>query len=287
MTQRPFVSVIVPVFNNGPYLEPCLRALERQSYPRDRLEILCVDNGSTDGSLDRLRSHGRIHVLQESKRGSYAARNRGLRAARGEIIAFTDGDCIADPDWVSAGVAALQDEAVALVLGRRRVPGASPALTLIDLYEAEKDASVIGGESADLVYGYTNNMIVRRCALDRFGPFDDIARGADTAFVQRVVRALSMRAVAFEPSMAVTHAEMTGLGVYFKKCYLYGRNRVPLRQESYARPLTYRHRFAIVDRVLKKRRLEAGQTLALLSMLAVGAASWTLGRWSQRFRGPR
>lgn len=96
------VTVAVPIYNAARYLRPCLDSLLRLNYPPGSLEILCVDNGSTDGSLAILNEFdGRIRILHESKRGAAAARNTAMRAARGTLIAFTDADCVIDPDWLT------------------------------------------------------------------------------------------------------------------------------------------------------------------------------------------
>src|SRR4051812_27832091 len=96
----PFVSVIVPVFNQSEPLRACLRALNGQTSPRARFEVIVVDNGSTDPVSVPTGSHSTVRVEGESKPGSYAARNRGVAIARGSVIAFTDADCVPAADWV-------------------------------------------------------------------------------------------------------------------------------------------------------------------------------------------
>ena len=102
----PRVSIVVPVRNGGRLLERCLRSVLAQDYPRDRLEILVVDNGSTDGSVDTITGLG-LSPLRESRPGAAHARNRGVAAATGDIVAFTDADCEVEPSWVGRLVEAL------------------------------------------------------------------------------------------------------------------------------------------------------------------------------------
>ena len=106
MTELPLVSVVIPVWNSPDLIGKCLTALAQQTYPRDRFEVLVVDNGSTDATANVARSYPFVAVLSEPVAGSYRARNRGLRSARGEYVAFTDADCIPDPDWLTAAVRA-------------------------------------------------------------------------------------------------------------------------------------------------------------------------------------
>lgn len=93
------VSVIVPVRNGEPYIAACLRSIQLQEYPGDRVEVLVVDNASTDATAALCRSLG-VAPLFESRPGAGLARNRALARATGEIIAFTDADCELPPGWL-------------------------------------------------------------------------------------------------------------------------------------------------------------------------------------------
>lgn len=94
------ISVIVPVYNSAPYLKHCLNSILAQTY--HNLEIICIDDGSTDGSLDILREFeekdSRIQVLSQKNAGVSAARNAGLNRARGSYITFVDSDDGLDAD---------------------------------------------------------------------------------------------------------------------------------------------------------------------------------------------
>ena len=94
------VAVVIPVWNGRTILGRCLDALERQTLPRERFDIIVVDNGSTDGTADIARGYANVTVLEEPTPGSYAARNTALADVRAPITAFTDADCIPDPDWL-------------------------------------------------------------------------------------------------------------------------------------------------------------------------------------------
>lgn len=96
----PFVSIIVPVHNGSRTVETLLTSLLALDYPADRLEILIVDNNSTDDTRERVRQYP-VKLLQETAiQSSYAARNRGIEAAKGEILAFTDADCVVERTWL-------------------------------------------------------------------------------------------------------------------------------------------------------------------------------------------
>jgi glycosyltransferase involved in cell wall biosynthesis len=111
------VSVVVPVFNDRKRIGKTIESLLSQNFPKHRLEIIVVDNGSEDGTPD-LVSHYPVKLLLENQvRGHAAARNRGIKAANGEIIACTDSDCIAHPDWVRKAVEALIFSDASIVAG--------------------------------------------------------------------------------------------------------------------------------------------------------------------------
>ena len=94
VTRDPLVSVVVPARNAAATLERCLRSLLDLDYPRDRFEIIVADNGSTDGSRSILdRFGGQVRVVEQPRPGPAAARNAGIRAAEGTVIALTDADC--------------------------------------------------------------------------------------------------------------------------------------------------------------------------------------------------
>src|ERR671916_681647 len=105
----PFVSIVVPVLNGERTLRGCLTSLLRVDYPPDRREILVVDNGSTDRTAEIIQSFP-VQYLREEQRGCSAARNRGIQASRGELIASTDADCVVSSGWLRELVQAFDEE---------------------------------------------------------------------------------------------------------------------------------------------------------------------------------
>ena len=99
-----FVSVIIPVFNDRDRLELCLCALEQQTYPRDLYEVIVVDNASDEDIKSVAGQFQQTFTVYENCRGSYTARNKGISVAKGEIIAFTDSDCIPAKNWLETGI---------------------------------------------------------------------------------------------------------------------------------------------------------------------------------------
>lgn len=95
----PKVSVIIPVYNGEFLIENCIKHLSVQNYPKDKLEIIVVDNNSTDNTREVTRKYNIITVFCETK-GPSAARNMGIKVSSGDLLLFTDADCLADKNWV-------------------------------------------------------------------------------------------------------------------------------------------------------------------------------------------
>ncbi|MCT7956193.1 glycosyltransferase [Laspinema palackyanum] len=104
---QPFVSTIIPVLNDPKRLQICLEALENQTYPKHLYEVLVIDNGSDESIEPIVRQFKQAKMLLEPSPGSYTARNKGILHAKGEVLAFTDADCIPQSDWLFKGTAHL------------------------------------------------------------------------------------------------------------------------------------------------------------------------------------
>jgi glycosyltransferase involved in cell wall biosynthesis len=204
---KPFVSVIIPVYNNAEGLRACLRALEAQTYPSDSFEVVVADNGSRDDE-DPARvvaEFARARLVKEAKVGSYAARNAAAAVAVGDVFAFTDSDCLPDASWMERGVARLTAEpGVGLVAGSIEVfphDRAHPTVAeTIDLYEGFPQERFV----RDYHFGATANVFTTRAVWEKNGPFDSsLKSGGDLNWGNRVY-SLNLPLV-FEPACVVRH----------------------------------------------------------------------------------
>ncbi|HEX6104451.1 MAG TPA: glycosyltransferase family A protein [Gemmatimonadales bacterium] len=284
------LSVVIPFHNAAATLPRCLEALRAQDFARDGFEVIAVDNNSTDRSLELVRRYPEVRLLQEGTQGAYVARNRGVAAARGRILAFTDPDCVPVPGWLAAIAREMKRSDTGVVLGGYIVPRHPPALRLLVCYENTKDAFVFATEAPELYYGHTNNMAVRREVFERFGPFVERRRGADTILVRRVVDGLSCRAVRYCPEALVEHLELADVLTYYRKLTLYGESRESYRQVSWTRPLTLSERLTVFRRTGIAHALSATGAAHLLLLLSVGLLAWRAGRaraqWHRLTSGP-
>ncbi len=164
------VSVIVPHLDDYDNLDACLTLLEAQSLPGERMEIIVADNGSSRG-LDAVRRivGARGRVIEVAERGAGPARNAGVRASRGEAIAFIDSDCRPDRRWLEEGLAELKladfvgGRVDVLVEDARRMTAAE-AFESVFAFRNERYVK-------DLGFTVTASMFVRRSVFDAVGDF--------------------------------------------------------------------------------------------------------------------
>jgi len=166
----PMISVVVPHYQDLSGLRLCLEALGRQTYPSDRYEIIVADNSSPvglDAVLDAVAGRARVVVVEQ--KGAGPTRNGAAACARGEILAFTDADCRPEPEWLSAGVTAL--DRYDLVGGRMRVLVEDP--DHISPSEAFEKVFAFNNEAYVTRKGFTvtANLFCARSLFERVGGF--------------------------------------------------------------------------------------------------------------------
>jgi glycosyltransferase involved in cell wall biosynthesis len=274
------VSIIVPFYDSERFVTRCIEGLLQQSYPREQYEILMIDNNSTDASAERVRQYPGVRLLFEAKQGAYAARNRGLQEAKGEVIAFTDADCVPSHDWLHQIMMAMGQPGLRIVLGQAEFVGDSMPLSQLAAYEDEKRHYVFNSGMEELYFGQTNNMAVEKKLFDELGPFVERARGGDTIFVRQAVNKYSCEVVRYCPQIRVRHMEMESLSKYYQKCFIYGRSRQGYRHVVRVRWLSYREILHLFLNVIQNRGYSWMESLMLIGLLGFGVASYGLGHSS-------
>lgn len=213
----PFVSVIIPVYNDFSRLEVCLRALEKQTYPQDKYEVIVVDNGSDRPIESVADTFSKVRIAREEKRGSYAARNKGISLARGEVLAFTDSDCIPRAEWLENGVAQLMS-----------VPNCGLVAGKVDIFARDKNrprASELFDQLFYLDqehavnkkhYGATANLFTFRSVVEKVGVFnDELKSSGDSEWGQRVHE--HGYALAYAGAASVMHPARESVRALYRK----------------------------------------------------------------------
>jgi glycosyltransferase involved in cell wall biosynthesis len=228
MPRNPDVSVIVPVYNAQSTIEECIDSLLALAFAKEEFEILLVDNGSTDGTSEIMaRYRGKARVVYESKRGAAAARNKGLLNARGEVVAFTDADCVVDKDWLQQIVSPLKDHAIGIAGGRilSRRPGNAIEFFGEEIHDQRKAINV-----CQPPYVTTANWSSRLSVLKEVGFFDEsFLKGQDADLAYRIVQ--SGYRLVFAPQAIVYHRNKRTLPGLFNEGYVHGYHSVKLLQK--------------------------------------------------------
>jgi len=202
----PDVSVIIPVHGDRGGLALTLDCLAAQRTTRS-FEVLVVDNGDNDGLAETLAPRGALvpRLVREERKGSYAARNTGVAAARGDVLAFTDGDCLPRPTWLEEGVAALEREGHGVFVGGRITmrPARPGHLGLAEVWQVGHDLRQ-DFYVAQQGWAATANLFVRASDLSRVGAFDaQLQSGGDREWGLRAT-STGVRGV-FAPDAVVDH----------------------------------------------------------------------------------
>jgi GT2 family glycosyltransferase len=224
MTFQPTVSVVVAVRNAERTIEDCVESLLALRHPA---ELIVVDNGSSDGTRAALCRFGdAIAVLEERRRGAAAARNAGIERATGEVVAFTDADCVVEPDWLEHLVTPLSDPRVGIAGGtiRARRPANGVERFGEEIHDHRKAIEVFRPP-----YAITMSWASRRAVLRELGGFDErFRRCQDVDLSYRAIQA--GYELAFAPEAVVYHRNEDSLPGLFREGFVHGFHGVRARK---------------------------------------------------------
>ena len=199
--QNARISVVIPHLNQPEHLARCLASLHAGAHLPD--EVFVVDNGSKEMPLAICAAYPSVTLLRETTPGPGPARNLGVAAATGDIIAFIDADCLADPHWLAAVAAAMADQKAQILGGDVRIALQDPdQITSLEAYEsiyAYRMDRYIAREG----FTGTGNLAVRSSVLAAVGPFAGLAVAEDRDWGQRAT-ALGYD-LRYVPGMKVYH----------------------------------------------------------------------------------
>ncbi len=199
MTQQPFISIIVPARNAQKYIGPCLESLLAQDYPKDRFEIIVLDNGSLDKTMEIVKSYP-VRLLIKTDGNVSALRNWGAQRAQGEIYAFIDADCMAPAGWLRQARALLEPDHVGAVGCWYALPVHT---TLI-----ERVWDIVAGarrETAGPIdWVPSGDLIISKRIFEEIHGFDEyLITSEDVDICQRIIK--TGRIVYSHPKVAVEH----------------------------------------------------------------------------------
>jgi polysaccharide deacetylase family protein (PEP-CTERM system associated) len=237
-TESPFITVIVPVRNEAPFIRKTLEQLLSQQYAADRFEVIVADGESTDGTRDVVQSmqehHPNLRLLRNTKRWSSAGRNLGVRAARGDYVVVVDGHSDLDSRYYLRDLAHAFSRSGADCLGRPQPLDVAGA-TALQRAIAVARSSRLGHHPASWIYSSDERFVkpqsvgiaYRREIFDAVGLFDeDFDACEDVEFNHRIDRA-GLRCF-FSPKVQVRYHPRSSLLALFRQMCRYGRGRMRL-----------------------------------------------------------
>jgi len=207
------ISVVIPHLNQPAFLARCLESLAKGQRKPD--EVIVVDNGSAELPETICAAHAGLRLLHEAEPGPGPARNAGIAASTGDIIAFIDADCMADPGWLAEAEAAMADPEATILGGDVRIAVADLRRpTVLEAYEsiyAYRMDRYIAREG----FTGTGNLVVRRRVLDDVGPFAGISVAEDRDWGQRAGR--KGHRIRYVPGMRVYHPARSHMSELYRK----------------------------------------------------------------------
>jgi glycosyltransferase involved in cell wall biosynthesis len=256
----PTVSVVICTRNGALRLPWVLDAVAVQHLPEGvNVEVVVVDDGSTDTSADVARKHGARVVELRPGRGIAAARNTGLWTARGDLVAFTDDDCLPQPGWIGALVRGFEDPTVVGVGGRTTALRAdtvvlrflalkNPLLPLVAEYGGDRSMTkrllrylALGSgpthkvpDGSYLAALPTANVLLRADHVRDIGGFDEgFSFGSeDEDLCRRIISARGLKSLVYRADAHVYHDYRPGLRALLRRAWLYGVGSMQLAQKT-------------------------------------------------------
>src|SRR5581483_3132701 len=216
----PMVSVVACAYNTERTMRPCLESLRKLDYPN--FEVVIVDDGPRDTTAAIAMDFPEFRLIRQTNKGLSVARNVGMRAARGELIAYTDSDCVVDPHWLTLMVRAMREQGFDGCGGPNYAPHEEGWIEACCAASPGAPCHVLTGDDrAEHLAGC--NMVYRKAALEAIGGFDPqfTAAGDDVDICWRLLDAGF--ALGFCPAAFVWHFRRNTIRAYYGQQRGYGK----------------------------------------------------------------
>ncbi len=291
-SDKPYFSIVIPTYNRRDNLAVCLQAIARLDYPRDRYEVLVVDDGGNtplEDVVSQFDTELNLKLVRQANAGPAAARNAGAFNARGEILAFTDDDCEPDAAWLDALYLCFANTPQAAIGGRTL--NSLPQ----NIYSTATDMLI------EYLYGYlnpnprqaqfftSNNLALPSEAFKELGGFNTsfpLAAGEDREFCDHWLH--RGHTLNYAPEAIVYHSHNMTFSSFWKQHFNYGRGSFhfhQLRAKRDQKPVRMEPLKFYLDSVRYPfSRSSNHPTSMLILLLTVSQAANALGYFAERVK---
>jgi len=229
-------SIIIPSFNRVDEIQELVRSMQDLRYDRNKFEILIVDDGSTDNTIEFLKNYQKeanyiLNYCSQDNQGPGAARNRGMEKASGDFFIFVDSDCTVPDSWLSEIDAALNNHKADAYGGPDTYRDDFPPILKAINYSMTSFITTGGlrgkkGKKLAKFYPRSFNMGISRQILKETGGFGSLRHGQDIEFSHRIIK--SGAKIVFVADAPVYHKRRTNIRRFYKQVFNWGVARINL-----------------------------------------------------------
>jgi lipopolysaccharide/colanic/teichoic acid biosynthesis glycosyltransferase/glycosyltransferase involved in cell wall biosynthesis len=259
------ISVVVPANNAEACISACIRALQRQELTQP-YEIIVVDDGSTDDTAKTAEAMGVNVLIHNKKRGAAAARNSGIRAAKGEFVCFTDADCTPKDDWISQITAPFADQDIIGAKGTYATKQTELVARFVQIEYEDKYDLLLKEERINFIDTYS--AAYRRQVLLANDGFDEQIFYVEDQELSFRLAARGYQMV-FQPPAVVFHLHSNSLTSYFRKKFMIGYWKAQILRRFPGRAIQDSH----TPQVLKIQ-------LLLMALMLASIVGFFITTWS-------
>lgn len=221
------ISIIIPTYNRKDRLKQCLESIFKQDYPQEKIEIIVIDDGSSDGTaqmLDELlKEQPNFRYFFQMHKGPAAARNLGIKQAKGEIIGFTDNDCVLKRNWVKEMISAHRLEDGIIAIGGLTKINPHNIKTAVSQFLSDGAIKTNINGKADVIFFPTCNVSFKKDCLngEEFNELFPLPAGEDLDFFWRLFK--NGNRFVYRQDIEIFHDRHPSFKSFLRQAYMYGR----------------------------------------------------------------
>lgn len=200
---QPFVSIVMPAYNEEKRINKCLSSIGDLKYPKEKIEIIVVDDGSHDNTLDIAHKY-HARVIRQNHLGCASARNRGAEYAKGELIGFIDADDICKSEWLSESIKFLNDRQIGAVGCSHDLLNAERSDFVVISFKEKRYRHAISSEKTDHIGA--SGCVIKKSVFQEVGGFNPRFTAAEDAEISHRIRKMGYELVLIKmPLIGVTY----------------------------------------------------------------------------------